>query len=75
MDNENEKLAKKCGSMKELRQHTSLKEPWANSVKVPVQTITSRFKRLVIKDESIDVIPSMSDAQIGNIKQLASFLT
>ena len=66
MDEENERLAAKAGSMKESRsiaaKHTSFKEALLDSVAAPKTTLTQVFSRLQLKDKEFTMfIPASSE--------------
>jgi hypothetical protein len=72
MDVDTEKVFRKLGSMKEIREYgqtkPEIKEKWKESVE-PVQSkVMSRFMHLKLKDEALQAINPVSDESIDTMK-------
>ena len=73
VNEDDEKLLKKCGSMSEIRQmamkEPHLKESYQESVEKVQATIQKRFRRLKLKDEPIVTADPVKDDEIDLFKR------
>ena len=69
LDDDTEKILKKCNGMNDLRKRPEIKNKYHESIQPVQNIITERFERLALKDDPIKCVKPVSDLEIDLLQR------